>query len=307
MIKYIIKRVMIGVLTLFILATITFFGVHYMPGNPFEQDNKRMTQAQYDSLNAKYGLDKPLGTQYMMFLKNAAKGDFGESIFKKGRQVNEIIATEFIPTAKLGAVAFVVAITLGLTMGIIGALTKKKWLNSLITFVASIGVSIPSFLFAMIMMVLFGVTLKILPVSGLDTPVHYILPASALALNNLSMVTRLTRQSLRDEMHKDYITLGRSKGLSDRRVTIRHGLKNALLPVITHAGPMFANAITGSLVIESLFTIHGIGKEFSSSITNRDYPLVMGLTIFFGALVIVMNLVSDITSALVDPRIKLGK
>ncbi|MBP1556024.1 MAG: ABC transporter permease [Oscillospiraceae bacterium] len=307
MIKYIIKRILIGALTLFILATITFFGVHYMPGNPFEQDNKRMTQAQYDSLNEKFGLDKPLGTQYVMFLSNAVKGDFGESIFKKNRQVNEIIATEFVPTAKLGAVSFVVAITLGLTLGIIGALTKKKWLNSVITMIASIGVSIPSFLFAMIMMVLFGVTWKLLPVSGLDTPIHYILPASALALNNLSMVTRLTRQSLRDEMHKDYITLGRSKGLSDRRVTIKHGLKNALLPVITHAGPMFANAITGSLVIENLFTIHGIGKEFSSSITNRDYPLVMGLTIFFGALVIVMNLVSDITSAIVDPRIKLGK
>jgi len=307
MVKYIIKRVLIGALTLFILATITFFGVHVMPGNPFEQDNKRMTQAQYDSLNAKYGLDKSLSEQYGMFLKNAIHGDFGESIFKKGRQVSEIIATEFIPTAKLGSVSFILAITIGLTLGIVGALTKKKWLNSLITFVASIGVSIPSFLFAMIMMVLFGVTWKILPVSGLDTPLHYILPASSLALNNLSMVTRLTRQSLRDEMHKDYITLGRSKGLSEKKVTIKHGLKNALLPVITHAGPMFANAITGSLVIENLFTIHGIGKEFSSSITNRDYPLVMGLTIFFGLLVIVMNIVSDITAAIVDPRIKLGK
>ena len=168
MIKYIVKRILVGILTLFILATITFFGVHYMPGNPFEQDNKRMTQAQYDSLNAKFGLDQPLGTQYVMFLKSAVKGDFGESIFKKGRQVSEIIKTEFVPTAKLGAVAFVVAIVVGMTLGIVGALTKRKWLNSIITFIASIGVSIPSFLFAMIMMVLFGVTWKILPVSGLD-------------------------------------------------------------------------------------------------------------------------------------------
>ena len=305
--KYIVKRVLVGILTLFILATITFFGVHVMPGNPFEQDNKRMTQAQYDSLNEKFGLDKPLGQQYVMFLKSAMKGDFGESIFKKGRQVSEIIKTEFIPTAKLGAVSFVLAITIGITLGIVGALTRKKWLNSLITLIASIGVSIPSFLFAMMLMVLFGVVWKLLPVSGLDKPINYVLPASALALNNLSMVTRLTRQSLRDEMHKDYITLGRSKGLSDRKVTVKHGLKNALLPVITYAGPMFANSITGSMVIENLFTIHGIGKEFSSSITNRDYPLVMGLTIFFGLLVIAMNLLSDVMAAVVDPRIKLGK
>ena len=307
MIKYIIKRILIGCLTLFILATITFFGVHAMPGDPFQQDNKRMTEAQYEALRAKYGLDKPLGEQYVIFLKNALRGDFGESITKKGRQVSDIIRTEFLVTAKLGAVSFVIAMAIGLTLGIIGALTKKKWVNSLITLVATFGVSVPSFLFAMLAMILFCVSLKWLPVSGLDTPVHFILPATSLALSNLSMVARLTRSSLKDEMHKDYITLARSKGLSETKVTVKHGLKNALLPVITYAGPMFANSITGSLVIESLFTIHGLGKEFTSSITNRDYTLVMGVTVFFGLVIIVMNLVSDILAAVVDPRIKIDK
>lgn len=307
MLRYIIKRVLIGLLTLFILSTITFFGVHAMPGDPFEQDNKRLTEAQYESLRQKYALDKTLGEQYLIFLKNAIKLDFGESITKKNRQVSDIIMTEFKITAKLGLVAFVAAMAIGIVLGILGALTKKKWINSIITFSATAGVSMPSYMFAMAAMVIFGVKLKLLPVSGLDTPIHYILPSASLALSSLSMVTRLTRQSLRDEMNKDYITLARSKGMSEKDVTVKHGLKNALLPVITYAGPMLAGSITGSMVIEALFAIHGLGKEFSSSITNRDYTLVMGVTIFFGALIIFMNIVSDIVAALVDPRIKFDK
>ncbi|MBR0137854.1 MAG: ABC transporter permease [Erysipelotrichaceae bacterium] len=308
MLKYILKRVLIGILTLFILATITFFGVHAMPGDPFQQDdNKRLTEAQLESLRAKYGLDKSIGEQYIIFLKNAARGDFGESITKKNRQVSEIIATEFKVTFKLGLIAFIASMTLGMTLGIIGALTKKKWLNSLITLIATFGVSMPSYMFAMALMVFFGVKLKLLPISGLETPIHYILPGASLALSSLSMVTRLTRSSLRDEMNKDYITLARSKGLSERAVTVKHGLKNALLPVITYAGPMLANSITGSMVIEALFTIHGLGKEFSTSVSARDYTLVMGVTMFFGALIIFMNIVSDITAAIVDPRIKFDK
>lgn len=307
MFKYILKRLGIGALTLFILTTITFFGVRAMPGDPFEQDNKRMTAQQYESLRAKYGLDKSLGEQYVIFLQNAVKGDFGESISKKNRQVSDIIWQEFQPTFKLGLVSFIVSMVVGVSLGIVGALTKKKWVNSLITLAATFGVSMPSYMFAMAAMVLFCVNLKWLPASGLDSPKHFILPVAALALSSLSMVTRLTRSSLRDEMNKDYITLARSKGLSEKLVTVKHGLKNALLPIITYAGPMLANSITGSMVIEALFSIHGLGKEFSTSITNRDYTLVMGVTMFFGALIIVMNLVSDITAAIVDPRIKFDK
>ncbi len=307
MFKYIVKRLLIGILTLFVLLTITFFGVHAMPGSPFSQDNRTVSATVYEALEEKYGLDKPVWQQYLIYLNNVVHGDFGESLSKTGEQVVDIIAKRFPVTAKLGLVAFVIAMGAGLTLGIVSALTKKRWVKSLITAFSTFGVSMPSFLFAMIIMIIFGVVLGWLPVIGLKSWKHYIMPAIALSLSSISMITRLTRSSLNDVMHEDYITLARSKGTKEIWVVIKHGLKNALLPVITYAGPMFAGLITGSLVIESLFTIPGIGAEFTNSITNRDYTLVMGLTIFFGALVIVMNLVSDIVAAIVDPRIKLGK
>ena len=210
-------------------------------------------------------------------------------------------------TAKLGTVAFVVAVSVGLTLGVVSALTKKRWVNNAITTFATLGVSIPGFLFAMIIMYIFGVKLKLLPVMELLTWKHYIMPALALSLSPISMITRLTRSSLKDVMNKDYITLARSKGTKELMVIIKHGLKNAMLPVVTYCGPMFAGLVTGSVVIEKLFTIPGIGAEFTNSIINRDYTLVMGLTLLFGAIVIVMNIVSDIAAALIDPRIKLEK
>ncbi|MCF0108916.1 MAG: ABC transporter permease [Erysipelotrichaceae bacterium] len=307
MFKYIIKRLLIGCVTLFILATLTFFGMKAMPGDPFSQDNKVLSAQTIAALNAKYGLDKPVTEQYVIYLNNALHGDFGESISKKGQMVTDIIVKRAPVTAKLGVVAFTIALVVGLSFGIISALTKRRWVNSLITAFATMGVSVPGFLFAMIIMYIFGVKLRMLPVMGLDTAKHFIMPSIALSLSSISMITRLTRSSLRDEMHKDYITLARSKGTSEFWVTVKHGLKNALLPVITYCGPMFAGLVTGSMVIETLFSIPGIGAEFTNSITNRDYTLVMGLTLFFGAIVIIMNLVSDVVAAIVDPRIKLGK
>lgn len=307
MLKYIFKRLLLGAVTLLILATITFFGMHAMPGSPFQQDNKVLSAETYAAMEAKYGLDKPVGEQYVIYLKNALHGDFGESISKKGQQVSDIIVQRFPVTAKLGIIAFGISIVLGIVFGIISALTKHRWVNSLITVMATLGVSIPGFLLAMMMMILFGVKLGWLPIVGLSDWKSYIMPALALSFGSLSTVTRLTRSSLRDVMGSDYITLARSKGTKEIWVIVKHGLKNALLPVITYAGPMFASLITGSLVIETLFSIPGIGKEFTGSISNRDYTLCMGLTIFFGLLVIVMNLVSDIVAAIVDPRIKLGK
>ena len=307
MLKYAIKRLMIGLLTLLILATITFFGVHAMPGDPFAKDNKVMSPETYAALEAKYGLDKPIEEQYYIYITNALHGDFGESISKRGQQVSDIIMQRAPVTAKLGIVGFCIALALGLTLGIISALTKKRWVNSVITAFATFGVSMPSFLFAMICMIILCVKLHLLPVMGLTSVKHYILPSLAIALSSVSMITRLTRSSLRDEMNKDYITLARSKGTKEIWVIVKHGLKNALLPVITYCGPMFAGLVTGSMVIETLFSIPGIGAEFTNSITNRDYTLVMGLTIFFGAIVVVMNLISDIVAAIVDPRIKLGK
>ncbi|MDD2592105.1 MAG: ABC transporter permease [Erysipelotrichaceae bacterium] len=307
MFKYTIKRILVGILTMFILSTITFFMMKIIPGNPFSQDNKVLTPKTYEALEAKYGLDKPVVEQYFIYLNNAIRGDFGESISKTGQQVIDIVIRRAPVTARLGSVAFVIALTVGVTLGIISALTKKRWVNSLITTFATIGVSIPSFLLAILAMILFGVMLGWFPLVGLKTPLHYVLPAIALALNPISMITRLTRSSLRDVMSKDYIVLAKSKGTSELWVIIKHGLKNALLPVVTYCGPMFAFLVTGSFVIESLFSVPGLGMEFTSSVINRDYTLIMGLTLFLGAIVIIMNIVSDIAAAMIDPRIKLGK
>ena len=307
MIKYIIKRLLVGALTLFILMTVTFFAVRAIPGNPFAQDNRGLSPEAYAALEHKYGLDKPVTEQYVIFLQNAIKLEFGESIAKKGQQVIDIIADRAPVTFKLGVVAFVISVVFGIALGVISALTKKRWVNSLITTFATLGVSIPSFLFAIITMYLFGVKFKLVPLMGLDSWQNYILPAFALALSPISMITRLTRSSLKDVMNNDYITLARSKGTGELKVILKHGLKNAMLPIVTYCGPMFAGLVTGSLVIERLFTIPGIGAEFTNSITNRDYTLVMGLTIFLGLIVIIMTIVSDIVAALIDPRIKLGK
>lgn len=307
MLKYIFKRISIGIITMFILATITFFMMKIIPGDPFSQDNKVLSPKAYAALEAKYGLDKPVGEQFVIYLKNAVKGDFGESISKTGQQVSDIIARRATATAQLGGIAFLLAIATGIILGVVSALTKRRWVNSLITAFATIGVSIPSFLFAILMMIVFGVKLGLLPLVGLKTPLHYVLPAISLALSPISMITRLTRSSLKEEMNKDYVLLARSKGTSELWVILRHGLKNALLPVVTYSGPMFAFLVTGSFVIESLFSIPGIGMEFTSSVINRDYTLIMGLTLFLGAIVIVMNLISDVAVALIDPRIKLEK
>lgn len=307
MFKYIVKRLLLGIFTLFILATIVFFGMKAMPGSPFSRDNKAIPAATMEALNKKYGLDKPVSEQYVVYMKNVIHGDFGVSISKKGQSVTEIIKTRLPVTAKLGVIAFVVLMVVGMTLGVISALTNKQWVNSLITILATIGVSVPGFLLAMLMMILLAVNLKLLPVVGLETPASYIMPVLALSFSPISTITRLTRSSLRDVMGSDFITLARSKGTKESMVVIKHGLKNALLPVITYAGPMFAGMITGSLVIETLFSIPGIGREFTTSISNRDYTLCMGLTILLGALVIIMTLVSDVVSAMVDPRIKVNK
>ncbi len=307
MLKYIFSRILVGILTLFILATITFFLSRAIPGDPFTQDNKSISPETYAAMEAKYGLNKPLFDQYVIFLKNAVTMDFGESISKKGQEVTDIILKRAPVTAVVGSISFVFAVTTGIGLGIVGALTKKRSINAVITFIATLGVSLPNFLLAIGMMILFGVQLGLVKLVGLSSWTSYILPCIALAFGPISMITRLTRASLQDVMNKDYIILARSKGTNENIVVIKHGLKNALLPIVTYCGPMFAGLITGSFVIETLFTIPGIGSEFTSSVTNRDYTLIMGLTIFLGVVVITMNIITDIVAAIIDPRIKLGK
>ena len=302
--KYIIKRVLIGFVTLFVLASVTFFLMKATPGSPFSLAKYKTPEA-LAAAEAKYNLDKPLVEQYVIYLKGVAQGNLGESMINTGRSVSYYIKTGFPVTARLGLIAFVLALVGGIALGTGAALSRHKWVNNLCMFVATIGVSVPSFLIAMIMLIVFGVQLHILPFIGLNSPLNYIMPALSLAFYPIAMIARLTRSSMLEVMNQDYIILARSKGTPYKKVVIKHALKNAMLPVVTYAGPMFAFMLTGSFVIESVFSIPGIGRAFVSCITTRDYPIIMGLTIFLGFLVITFNLITDILSAIIDPRIKL--
>lgn len=302
--KYIIKRVLIGFVTLFVLASVTFFLMKATPGSPFSLAKYKTPEA-LAAAEAKYNLDKPLMEQYVIYLKGVAQGNLGESMINTGRSVSYYIKTGFPVTARLGLIAFILALVGGIALGTGAALSRHKWVNNLCMFVATIGVSVPSFLIAMIMLIVFGVQLHILPFIGLNSPLNYIMPALSLAFYPIAMIARLTRSSMLEVMNQDYIILARSKGTPYKKVVIKHALKNAMLPVITYAGPMFAFMLTGSFVIESVFSIPGIGSAFVSCITTRDYPIIMGLTIFLGFLVITFNLITDILSAIIDPRIKL--
>lgn len=302
--KYIIKRVLIGFVTLFVLASVTFFLMKATPGSPFSLAKYKTPEA-LAAAEEKYNLDKPLVEQYVIYLKGVAQGNLGESMINTGRSVSYYIKTGFPVTARLGLIAFVLALVGGIALGTGAALSRHKWVNNLCMFVATIGVSVPSFLIAMIMLIVFGVQLHILPFIGLNSPLNYIMPALSLAFYPIAMIARLTRSSMLEVMNQDYIILARSKGTPYKKVVIKHALKNAMLPVVTYAGPMFAFMLTGSFVIESVFSIPGIGSAFVSCITTRDYPIIMGLTIFLGFLVITFNLITDILSAIIDPRIKL--
>ena len=305
MAKYIVKRALIGVVTLFALATITFFMMHIIPGSPFAGETSRLPASVRETLIESYGLDQPLTTQFATYLKNVLHGDFGTSLNRRGRDVVDIILTGLPATASLGIVAFCIALTVGVFLGTAAAFSKQKWVSGAVAFLSTIGVSVPSFLLALLMMLVFGVLLGWLPIVGLSSWQHYIMPSIALALSPIAMITRLVRTSLMEVMRQDYMVLARSKGTSELKVIIRHALKNALVPVITYAGPLIATLLTGSFVVETLFSVPGIGAEFVNSVSNRDYTLIMALTIFYGSFIIIANIVTDLITAAMDPRIRL--
>ena len=307
MLKYIVKRLAVGAVTLFLLATVTFFLMHVIPGSPFAGETSKLPVKVMDKLYEKSGLDKPLFEQYTIYMKNVVQGDFGVSIYRKGKSIAKIIANGLPYTARLGAVSVCFAMVVGVFLGTVAAFTKKRWLSNLVLVIATAGVSMPGFLLSVLLLLLFGVVLQWLPFVGLGSPLHYILPAVGMSFAPISMIARLVRSSLREVMKQDYMVLAKAKGTSENLVIWRHGLKNAMLPVITYAGPMIATLLTGSFVIESLYSIPGIGAEFVTSITNRDYTMIMALTILYGAFIIIANIITDIVNAMIDPRIKLGK
>ena len=303
--KYLIKRLLMGAVTLFALATVIFLLMHAIPSSPFSGETGSLPDNIQEELTEHYALDKPLHIQYIRFLGNTVRGDFGMSLYRRGRTVSDVIRSGFSNTASLGIVAFCIALGVGILLGTAAAFSKQRWVNRAAVLIATIGVGVPSFLLAMLMMLLFGVILHWLPIVGLTSWRHYIMPSVALALAPIAMISRLTKTSLGEVMKQDYMVLAKSKGTNQLMLIIRHALKNALIPVITYAGSLLATLLTGSFVIETLFSIQGIGAEFVASVINRDYTVIMALTVLYGVFFIVCNTAADLITALIDPRIKL--
>lgn len=302
MVRYIIKRLFIGVVTIWALITITFFLIRIMPGSPFEADN--LSQSAIEQLESTYGLDEPMWKQYILYMENLMHGDLGIS-YKKNVSVNTLIARGFPYTLSIGLLSIAISAFIGILMGIWMATSKRLAVKNTLLGIATLGVSIPGFVTAILLMMVFGVWWPVLPIVGLSSPANYILPVAAQSFGQIASIARLTKSTYSEAIQMDYVTMARAKGLSNLYITVRHVLKNALIPVVTYFGPAIAFLITGSFVVESIFSIPGIGREFTNAITNRDYTVVLGFSVFIGVIITVANLAVDIICSLIDPRIKL--
>ena len=302
MVRYIIKRLFIGVVTIWALITITFFLIRIMPGSPFEADN--LSQSAIEQLESTYGLDEPMWKQYILYMENLMHGDLGIS-YKKNVSVNTLIARGFPYTLSIGLLSIAVSAFIGILMGIWMATSKRLAVKNTLLGIATLGVSIPGFVTAILLMMVFGVWWPVLPIVGLGSPANYILPVATQSFGQIASIARLTKSTYSEAIQMDYVTMARAKGLSNLYINARHVLKNALIPVVTYFGPAIAFLITGSFVVESIFSIPGIGREFTNAITNRDYTVVLGFSVFIGVIITVANLAVDIICSLIDPRIKL--
>ena len=299
---YIVKRLILAAVTVWIVITITFFVMRAVPGGPF-MGERAISAAAQAQLEAKYGLDKPLLTQYFTYLKDIfLHFDFGPSLKQRGRDVIGIIADGMRTSVKLGVIAAFISLGVGVVLGSVAALRRNKFIDRVIMVTTTAFVSMPSFIMGSLLLVLFALKLGWVPANG-TTAAGMILPIITLALYPMAYITRLTRSSMLDVLGQDYIRTARAKGVSKWKIIFGHALKNSLIPVITYFGPMLAYIVTGSLVVEKIFAVPGIGRAFVNSITGRDYPLIMGTTIILATLIVIMNLVSDILYKLVDPRI----
>ncbi len=300
MLRYTWKRILTGIISLFVLVTVTFFLVRIIPGSPFQRGG--VSGQVVEAIEQEYGLDEPLLAQYIHYIRNILGGDLGISYQDPAANVADIIARAWPVTASVGITALTVSIIAGTAAGILRSVSRRRPVREFISAAGMMSAGIPSFAAAVLLLLVFSVKLKWLPASGLLTPAHYILPVTALSLYPAAMVSRLVGNTLDAELKKDYVVFARAKGLGEKRIIFTHALKNAYLPVLNYIGPASASLLTGSFVIESIFTIPGLGREFVGSITNRDYTLILGLTVFMGAVVILVNLVTDLLCAWLDPR-----
>ena len=301
---YIAKRILLAILTIWVVITVTFFVMRAVPGGPFLGE-KAISEAATAALEAKYGLDKPVFEQYTTYLKDVfTKFDFGPSLKLRGREVIDIITDGMAVSVKLGLTAAGIALVCGVVLGAVAALRRNKILDKIIMVVTTACISMPSFIMGTLLLLFLTQKLHLFPANG-ETAEGLILPIFTLSLSPMANITRLTRSSMLDVLGQDYIRTARAKGVSQMKIIFGHALKNSLIPVITYFGPMLAYIVTGSLVVEQIFAVPGIGRYFVSSITGRDYPLIMGTTIVLATLIVVMNLISDIMYKVVDPRITL--
>lgn len=303
MLRFLLIRVVYSLLTLFVVITVTFFLMHAVPGGIYSNE-KKLPAAIVDNIKVKYGLNLPLGQQYTLQIKNIAFGDFGLSMKNKGRKVNDIIAEHFPRSARLGVFSITICLLIGIPLGITSASKTDKWQDRISMAIATIGVSVPGFVIAVLLQYFAGVKLGWFPTIGDDTILHLVLPGLALSFFPLSFIARLVRSSMLEVFGQDYIRTARAKGLKESIVIYKHALKNSIMPVVTYMGPLIASILTGSFVIESVFNIPGLGRYFVTSITNRDYTVILGVTVFYAFLLISMNLLVDIMYVVIDPRIK---
>ena len=308
MLKYIFKRLMAGVLTIIVLITVAFFMMHAMPGSPFTQSEQRDIPPEVlERMIASYGLDRPVFEQYLSYWNSLLHGDLGLSYKQANTSVNDIIETHFPVSARVGAVAVIVSLLIGIPLGLLAAVYRGRAIDMASMAFATIGISIPVFVISVLLMYLFANVLQWLPSYGLTSWRHYILPVACLSFNPIAYIARQTRSSMLDALEQDYVRTARAKGVSELLVVTKHALKNALTPVITYLGPLVAGLLTGSFVVERLFSVPGIGRYFVQSVSARDYTMIMGIVIFFGIFVVICNLISDILLAIVDPRVKLSE
>ena len=301
--RYIVKRILLALVSLFAIITITYFLMNLMPGDPFMSE--KASEENRAILIAKYGLDQPVYVQYGKYLENLLHGDMGTSyVLQKGRAVKDIIFESFQVSMGLGVRALLLAIVCGIILGCIAGLCKDKLPDAIIRVFSSIGISMPGYVIASGLMIFLAVNLKVLPVNY-NKPGGWLMPMLTLAIYPTSYLTRLTRASILEVMNQDYLRPERAKGMSEFVVVFIHALKNSLIPVITYLGPLTASILTGGFVAESVFSVPGLGRYFVSSISSRDYTMIMGVTIFYSALIVFMNLICDILYKIVDPRIQL--
>ncbi len=302
--QYIIKRLIASLLTLFCIVTLVFFLIRILPGDPFTTE-ERISEESKKNVMSYYGMDKPLATQYFYYIRNLLKGDLGYSLNYGNWKVNDIIAQGFPYSMELGLKAVIIGTLTGIVLGIIASLNRGRFFDYFSIFIAVVGVSVPNFVIASLLQYVFAIKMKLFPIAGWNGLIATVLPISALALFSVANRTRMMRTCMLEEMNKDYIKTARAKGLNSYEIVVKHQIRNAIMPTITTLGPAFASAMVGSFIIESIYSIPGIGKFYVQGIQTLDYSLVLGLSLFYSAFLVMCNFIVDLVYGFIDPRIKI--